>query len=167
MSIAIIMISRLTINRLTFEEVNKLELDGIRKAFHFYHMTRRNIIDKRFRDGGIYFGQPPILEYLNENPYATQKEIADHLGISPPSVAVSVKRMEKSGLLMRVCDKNDARRNNLQLTEKGRELLDFTHSTFDRIDDITFEGFTDEEITVLEDFLKRMNKNLSSAADNK
>ena len=38
----------------------------VNDAFHGYHSSRRNIVDARFREKGIYFGQPPILKYLSD-----------------------------------------------------------------------------------------------------
>ena len=140
-----------------------MKINDIRENFHSFNMLRRSIIDKRFNYSGIYFGQPPILEYLNENDGATQREIADFLNISAASVAVSVKRMEKSGLLMRVCDSHDARRNNLKLTDEGRRRLQFAHSTFEEIDEITFKGFSTEELNALGSFLCRMSENLQKS----
>lgn len=139
-----------------------MKTDGLREQFHLFGMYRRYIIDKRFKEYGIYFGQPPILEYLKENPDTTQKEIADFLAISPASVAVSVKRMEKSGLVVRLSDKLDARRNNLRITEKGCDLLDFAHSTFDEIDKKMVEGLTNAEIEAFVNVLEKMNSNMLS-----
>ncbi len=134
----------------------------INDAFHRYHGSHRNIIDSRFREKGIYFGQPPILKYLSENKNATQKEIADFLHISAPSVATSLKRMEESGLVVRVEDKKDARRNSVKLTKKGQELFQYAENTFMYIDDVTYRGFTEEEMDVFVSFLERMNNNLEN-----
>lgn len=144
-----------------------MKTDLLRKQFHIYNNNRRSVLDKRFMEYGIYFGQPPILEYIAQNPDSTQKEIADFLGVTPPSVATSVKRMEKSGLLMRVADKSDARRNNLQITLKGMELLRLAHAAFDEIDAVSLKDFTDEELDTLINFIKRMNSNLSVHMDEK
>ena len=144
-----------------------MKTDLLREQFHIFNNNRRSVLDKRFMEYGIYFGQPPILNYILNNPDSTQKEIADFLGVSPPSVATSVKRMEKSGLLMRVADKSDARRNNLQITEKGIELLQFAHTAFDEIDAVSLKAFTDEELDMLISFIERMNANLSAHMDEK
>lgn len=133
----------------------------INDAFHAYHCNQRNIVDSRFREKGIYFGQPPILKYLSENENATQKEIAEFLRISPPSVATSLKRMEESGLVVRLENKKDARRNTVKLTKKGKELHSFAENTFMRIDDIAYKGFTEDEMELMVTFLERMNKNLT------
>ena len=133
----------------------------ITDAFHRYHCSHRNIVDARFREKGIYFGQPPILKYLSEHNNATQKEIAEFLHISPPSVATSLKRMEESGLVVRLENKKDARRNTVKLTKKGKELFQFAENTFMRIDDIAYKGFTEEEMDLMVTFLERMNNNLT------
>ena len=137
------------------------KIKKVSETFHTYSFTYRYIIDKRFRENGLYYGQPPILKYLSENKNATQKEIADFLHISPPSVATSVKRMEEAGLVVRVADKLDARRNNLKLTDKGKKLSEYADKLFIETDEATFSGFTEEELTTLIGFLERMNKNLS------
>lgn len=134
----------------------------INDAFHCYHGSHRNIVDSKFREKGLYFGQPPILKYLSENKNATQKEIADFLHISPPSVATSLKRMEESGLVVRVENKKDARRNSVKLTKKGKELVEYADNLFLRMDDVTYKGFTEEEMDMLISFLERMNNNLKN-----
>lgn len=138
-----------------------MNIDDINDLFRMYNNTRRNMIDKKFRENGLYFGQPPILKYLSMNDNATQKEIADFLHISPPSVAVSVKRMEEAGLIMRVVDKNDARRNNLKLTKKGESLQNYADSYFKQADLAAYDGFSEQELDILGSFLERMNKNIS------
>lgn len=132
----------------------------INAAFHAYHTSHRNIVEARFRKKEIYFGQPPILKYLSDHENATQKEIADFLRISPSSVATSLKRMGEAGLVVRVEDKADARRNFVKLTKKGKELFKYAEDTIVYVDDITFRGFTEEEMETLVAFLQRMDRNL-------
>ena len=134
------------------------------EVFRDYHCSHRNATENKFREKGLYFGQPPILKYLSENENATQKEIADFLHVSAASVATSLKRMEESGLVVRLENKKDARKNNLKLTKKGKELTKFADDYFLRIENETFLGFSEEEIDVLISFFERMNKNLSDFA---
>ena len=76
-------------------------------------------------------------------------------------MATSLKRMEESGLVVRLENKKDARRNTVKLTKKGKELHEFAENTFMRIDDIAYKGFTEEEMDLMVTFLERMNKNLT------
>lgn len=129
-------------------------------AFSTYHCRHRSIIDSKFRENGLYFGQPPILKYLSEHKNATQKEIANHLHISAPSVATSLKRMEEAGLVVRLENQKDARCNILKITKKGKELSEFADNMFLCVDSATYKGFTSDEIDTLISFLERMNNNL-------
>lgn len=140
------------------------KIKNINDAFHRYHCNHRNIIDARFREKGLYFGQPPILKFISENKNATQKEIADAIHVSPPSVTNSLKRMEEAGLVVRVENKKDARQNFVKLTKKGKELVEYADNMFLRIDDIAYKGFTEEEMDTLVSFLQRMNDNLTAFA---
>lgn len=134
----------------------------IREGFHNYHYNHRSVVESGFREKGLYFGQPPILKYLKEHKNATQKEIADFLHVSPPSIANSVKRLEDAGLVVRLADKKDARRNNLKLTQKGENLSEYADKLFEVVDEASFEGFTDEEIDLVITFLQRMTDNIKS-----
>ncbi|MCH5169907.1 MAG: MarR family transcriptional regulator [Oscillospiraceae bacterium] len=130
------------------------------EMLHRLNISERYIIDRLLEEKGIYFGQPPILHFLNQNPNATQKEIADFLNVSPASVAVSVKRMEKSGIISRATDKDDARRNNLSLTEKGKELECFARQTFKTVDSAKLSNLSSEELEAMLAVIKKMNDNL-------
>lgn len=102
------------------------------------------------------------MRVLSERPNATQRQIAEELHISPASIAVSVKRMEKSGMISRQTDVADARRNNLSLTEKGKELNSFAKNTFDSVDEAMLSGFSEEELEYMLKIIKRMNYNVLS-----
>lgn len=108
--------------------------------------------------------QPHILFTLHKikGMKASQKELGDAIGISPPTVAISVKRMEKAGLLCKVSDERDLRRNVITLTKKGVEYIEECSSIFDKIDRGIFEGFSELEREQLKKFYLRMIKNLET-----
>ncbi|MBQ2775684.1 MAG: MarR family transcriptional regulator [Clostridia bacterium] len=124
-------------------------------CLHRYH------ISKVANSMGVYRGQPQIMDYLIKNGEATQREIADYLRVSPASVAVSVKRMAKAGLLEKTADENDLRFNKIKITPKGVEIERACRAEFDKIDKRMFSGFSHEELQQFTGFLKRINENLS------
>ena len=109
----------------------------------------------------LYRGQPEILEYLNEHGDCSQRELADFLGVTPASIATSLKRMSKSGFIERTSDENDRRINRLRLTEKGKKIRLAGRDECDRVDKAMFNGFSDEEISSFTDMLSRIAENLS------
>ena len=73
---------------------------------------------------GLYAGQPMVLEFLLQHGESAQKDIAAHAHVSAASIAVSLKRMEKNGLITRSSVEQDARLKKLE---------DVFHQPFRRI----------------------------------
>ena len=88
---------------------------------HRLELIRRMRIQCMLKGTDAHRGQGPILDYIEQHPGCTQADAAEAIGISAPSIACSVRRMEKAGLIKRTADECDLRRNRLELTEKGRK----------------------------------------------
>lgn len=111
---------------------------------------------------GLYFGQPMILEYVKDHDRCTQKELAAAMHISAPSVATSLKRIEKAGLVTRTADTDDTRKNHISITEKGENALAEYRKICDAADEEMFRDFSPEERQTLHGLLVRLHKNLDS-----
>lgn len=123
-----------------------------------YHRYSRAELDCQ---GLAEVSHPHILfTLLHLGGTATQKELADLLGISAPTVAVSIKRMVKVGILTKTQDTQDLRRNTITLTEKGKKLIHLCKQVFDQIDHDVFEGFSDDEKLILAGYYQRMLENV-------
>lgn len=126
------------------------------------NIMHRILIHRLAMKHEIYFGQMPILEYVYNNNMCTQKDIADYLQISPPSIATSIKRMQKTGLLEKNNDEIDLRCNRISITQKGIESFKICRSDFNAVDERMFKDFSDEELKLLYSYFDRMLENLSS-----
>lgn len=89
-----------------------------------------------------------------------QRDLADLLHISPAAVANSLKSLEKGGYLTRTPGAADARRNQITLTDKGREAIQGCIQTFAVVSHRMLADFTPEELEQLMDFRQRMLNNL-------
>lgn len=138
-------------------ELRKLvhELISI-SVIHRYRIT------KAASGAGLYFGQPMILEYVKDHDACTQKELAEAVHVSPASVAVTIKRIEKAGLVVRTPDESDSRKNHLSVTQKGLDALKEFRKICDATDEDMFRGFSPEEREALHNLLVRLHKNLDS-----
>ena len=92
----------------------------------------------------------------------SQKDIAKHFEISAAAVAVSLKKLEAGGYIKRKCSENDNRFNEIEITEKGKAVVDFSHCVFEQIDEKTFEGISDDELQTLVELLDKVLSNLKS-----
>lgn len=76
----------------------------------------------RLTGHGIALGQFPLLLVLWEEEGLTQSEIARRLDIEQPTVANTLKRMERDGLVVTAPDPNHGRQVLISLTDKARAL---------------------------------------------
>ncbi len=86
------------------------------------------LIREKFKEtaesGGISFTHLKALRFIGEKEKPTMKEIADSLGITPPSATSLIEPFVQNGWLKRVYDETDRRIVRLALTAKGQETLD-------------------------------------------
>jgi len=89
-----------------------------RAVGRMHKVCLRKEMDRR---GLAEVGQPYILFMLRDHQEGMnwdQKQFAEALGVSPATVAISIKRMERAGLVTRVPDPEDLRRNRIAITER-------------------------------------------------
>ncbi len=68
---------------------------------------------------GLYSGQPRILTTLMSGDGITLKELASRTRLGPSSLSVSIRNMEKSGLVQKKNPPDDHRTCLIYLTERG------------------------------------------------
>lgn len=116
-------------------------------------------IDKKVEGTGVYRSQHRLLMLLGKFPECSQTEIAEKMEVSPAAVAVSLKKLEKSGYVSRQCNENDNRVNHVAVTEKGWKTIKASINNFIEIENAFFEDFSEEEMEQLEAYLRRIIKN--------
>ena len=107
-----------------------------------------------------------ILKHLEQTQTQSfsQRDMARALDISPAAVTNSLKSMEQSGYVSRAPEQEDARRNRVELTEKGRSAVEECEQAFLAVSRRMLAGFTPEEQALLVEFRGRMLNNLRGSA---
>lgn len=105
----------------------------------------RSHVQEIMESEGLFYGQLPILEVVNHLGCCTQKEIANVLKVTPPTVATSVKRLMKKGYLIKSIDENDQRNTLISITEEGKRKTCACRKKFDELDSLIFMSFNEEE----------------------
>lgn len=113
---------------------------------------------------GCHQSQHRILVALekSERMPISQRELSEKLDITPAAVTVTLKKMEKAGLVERISSDDDSRVKNIFITEKGNELLKTAKLHFDEIDDVMLDGISESEKATLIALFRRMQENLKS-----
>ena len=140
-------------------------MSQITKRFFKYELLRKCNIRELCSKNGLHYGQPPVLRYIVENDSCTQKEISDYLGVTAASIALSTKRLQKSGLITKQTDQYNLRCNRLSATAKGIETSNRFHEQLRQLDEKTFCGISDEEIEQLNNVLDRIISNACNGKD--
>ena len=74
-------------------------------------------------DYNISYPQMELIGFVKIFPNCRVQDIADGLEITPPSVSVGLRRLEKAGWLERHPDPHDGRATCISLTQKSNEML--------------------------------------------
>lgn len=110
----------------------------------------RPILDK----AGITYPQFLVMLLLWEKDSRPIRELVQELDLEYSTLSPLIKRLEKSGLLVRVTHPDDERSVLVQLTDKGRDLRWIGAEMFNQLGKAL--GMTLEEITVLRKALNRV-----------
>lgn len=124
-------------------------------------VLRRKHTRQKTANFELHHGQLPLLERIIANPGSTQQEVASWLMVTPASVAQSLTRLEKAGLIMRKVDPENRRCNRVYATENGVHAAALYRQSFDEVDAETFAGFSGEELTQFSALLDRMIANMN------
>lgn len=113
----------------------------------------------------IHPGQPPILKLLMEKDGRSQCELACIIGVSRASLGVSLRRMEKAGLITRTPDEKDSRYNMVYLTDEGRAMAHKSDEALTTLTAAKLRGFSEEEIEQMLSYFDRIRQNLGELQD--
>lgn len=116
---------------------------------------------KCFQKMGLHPGQLPVLKTVYEKEGISLRVLADVLHVKPPTVTVTVKRLEKTGLVYKQADREDLRVNRIFLTEKGKGIIKEISVLLDENEKILTAGFSREEKEALYSYFERMIENLA------
>ena len=146
--------------------IKMISNDNARCLVHKFIDTDRahhRIVDKFTDFSGLHRSQHILLMHLSRcEVMPSQKELAEHLRISPTAVAVKIKKLETDGFIKRNQNSKDCRTNFVSITEKGREIVEKTQKIFKFIDLKMVEGLSEEEINILMRSFDKMQENLKN-----
>ena len=143
------------------------EKETLYQAFNreLRHMMRTHhaVCDSRVKALGLHPAQHMLLMHLAcRKEIGSQRELAEHMHISPAALTVSLGKLEAARYIKREACVSDCRVNAISITEKGRVLLEGSRTVFDGIDAGMFAGIDDGEIAAVIRVLHKMHDNLNS-----
>lgn len=97
---------------------------------------------------GITFSQFPVLMHLirNQDHRVNQKELCEAVRVKHPTMIGLLERLEEKGLVVRRRDDENHRFINVELTQKGRNLMESFREGRTRSDREAVRGLSDAEM---------------------
>lgn len=130
------------------------------RMFHRYSAVNYWRIFRQLSGTEIHPGQLLFLKAISEQEGIRQGELVQILHVKPSTVAVTMKRMERSEIICRKQDSSDMRVSRIFLTEKGRQLADRIQGILKENEEVLTEGFTEEELQLMKACFARMMQNM-------
>lgn len=101
-----------------------------------------------------------ILFHLAHRDGRTQLELAKLTHLKPPTVSVSLAKLEADGYVERATDPEDHRQTRVYLTEKGHDVHRRIHAAIEEIEAKVTESLTEQERADLLNLLLKLRNNL-------
>lgn len=117
----------------------------------------RKAIDRH----NITRSQWSMITVVATNPGATQRTIAEALEMSEASAGRLIDRLCADGFLERRERDDDRRARAVYLTDATTPLMEGLADVAFSLEDMAFQGFTDDELEMLESFINRLHDNVS------
>ena len=99
-----------------------------------------------YQEFDLNASQAGILFTLHQSCAMSQKELAESLNMTPPSITSAIQKMEKGGYIRRKADEKDQRVLRLSLTEKGESCIQSVKQVAEQMRKLIFYEMSEEEI---------------------
>lgn len=111
---------------------------------------------------GVFPGVNPVIAWLMQLSESTQSELSRLVGIEQPTMAVTLKRMERDGLISRSPDPTHGRRATVRLTPKGRKLSQLMTKAAREVEKLAKQGLSAREVDEFFRVANLMTQNLNT-----
>ena len=133
-------------------------------GYQVNHLARllAQALRRRIESLGVVPGQFAQLLALYEQDGLTQRELCERVRIEQPTMALTLKRMERDGLVERRPDPTDGRRARIVLTKRARGLERDLTAAAREVNAIATGGLPAKEVQAFMQTLTRLIANLES-----
>jgi len=122
--------------------------------------TMQKALNEELAPMGVTFAQMQVLGWLAIEQGLSQAELAQRLGIEPPSLATQLDRMERHGWIVRRACPSDRRRKLVTVGPSAQPVWDRITAAARRVRTRATRGISPKRLSDLKDTLERLRRNL-------
>jgi DNA-binding MarR family transcriptional regulator len=123
------------------------------------------MFSRRLHRHGVALAQWAILLFLYDRDGQTQRELSRVVAIEPPTVARTIDRMVRDGLVRREPHPRDKRATRIRLTPRARALREQLGAESMAGNEYAARALSAEELETLKTLLRRVIDGLTAAAE--
>lgn len=133
-------------------------------GFVVNHMARlfAKGLQERIAPLGIVIGQFPVLLELWEKDGVTQKELLERLALEQATLANTLTRMERDGLIRRTKNPSDARSQQIWLTDQAQSVRDQAYEAANDQNGVALSNLTESEKAQFMELTDRIIRSMRS-----
>jgi len=122
--------------------------------------AHRTHVGELLAEHGLHVGQEMVLFELWQDDGLRGGDLADRLGVEPPTITKMLRRLESCGLVERRSDPEDARSLRVYLTGRGKALEEPVSRCWEQAEQTVLAGMTARDRQTFRRLLDRVKSNL-------
>ena len=119
-------------------------------------VAHRNVLQRNVSEVGLHSGQVFVLFELWKNDGQRQIDLAERLGLSPPTVNKILGGLLESDFVTRGKYEDDARSTRIFLTQKGMDVRRSLEIQWAKLEQQAISGLTETEALMLKQLLGKL-----------
>lgn len=101
-----------------------------------------------------------MMKPLMDSESLTQLQLVELTGLKAPTISITLRNMEREGIVARVKNDTDRRETHVSLTDKGRDMYAKILDTLAKAEKIMLNGISDKELKAARAAADKMSANL-------
>ena len=114
---------------------------------------------------GMRYSYRHIMKPLIDNESLTQLELVKITNLKAPTISITLRNMERDGIVRREKNDNDRRETHVFITEKGKKMYAKVLTALEKAEKTMLNGLSEKELKAMRATLDKMSANLK--AENK
>lgn len=111
---------------------------------------------------GMRYSYRHIMKPLMENESLTQLELVKITDLKAPTISITLRNMERDGIVRREKNDNDRRETHVFITDKGKKMYTKVLAILDKTEKTMLKDLSEKELKAMRATLDKMSENLKT-----
>ena len=111
---------------------------------------------------GMRYSYRHIMKPLMENESLTQLELVNITNLKAPTISITLRNMERDGIVRREKNDSDRRETHVYITDKGKKMYAKVLTALEKAEKTMLKDLSEKELKAMRNALKKMSENLKS-----